>query len=71
VAAGELTTNGYVYYDLYFNSRPVCIGGLSGRLMIGIENVTDKAFRNHLATNRGLIVVEPGRNFLARYQMEF
>jgi len=70
VAAGELTTDGYVYYDLYFNSRPVRIGGVSGRLMLGIENVTDKAYRNHLATNRGLIVVEPGRNFLARYQME-
>ncbi len=71
IAAGEFTTPGYVYYDVYFNSRAVRCGSWSGRLMIGCENAGNKDYRNHLATNRGLIVSEPGRNFLVRYQMEF
>ena len=71
IVSGEFKTPGYVYYDIYVNSRAVRWGAWSGRLMIGCENVTDKDYRNHLATNRGLITSEPGRNFLARYQMEF
>ena len=71
VAEGEFKTSGYTFFDLYFNSHPFHLSSLAGRILLGIENIGDKTYRNHLATNRGLITAEPGRNVLVRYQMEW
>ncbi|MGE5352293.1 MAG: TonB-dependent receptor [Acidobacteriota bacterium] len=65
-AQGEMKTPGYAYFDLYLNSAPFKIMGSSLTAFAGIENITDKAYRNHLASNRGLLNVEPGRNFFLK-----
>ncbi|MGE5457420.1 MAG: TonB-dependent receptor domain-containing protein, partial [Methanococcaceae archaeon] len=66
VAAGEIKTPGYTYFDLYLNSAPVNFGDIKLKFYGGVENLTDKAYRNHLATNRGLTAIEPGRNFFVK-----
>jgi TonB-dependent heme/hemoglobin receptor len=71
IAEGESSTNGFATYDLRLYSRPVDIG--IGRLEIftGIDNITDRAYINHLSTNRGIIKYEPGRNFYIRIRLGF
>ena len=71
IAEGETATTGFATYDLRIYSRPLDIG--PGRLEIftGIDNITDRAYINHLSTNRGIIKYEPGRNFYIRMKLAF
>ena len=62
IADGEITTPGYAYFDMYVYSKNFNINLFDFQLICGIENMFDKLYRNHLATNRGLVTVEPGRN---------
>jgi len=71
IAEGEMVTKGYATYDLNIFSAPVKLGTASLKIFGGIENITDRAYRNHLATNRGIIKYEPGRNFYLRLKLEF
>ncbi len=71
VATGELKTAGYVLWDLYLSSMPLEVGFAKFKIFSGIENLFDKSYRNHLSTNRGLIVQEPGRNFFLRLNVEW
>jgi hemoglobin/transferrin/lactoferrin receptor protein len=71
VAAGEKATSGYARYDLSFRTSSVKIGSTQLYATGGIENITDRAYRNHLATNRGIVKSEPGRNFFGRIVFEF
>ncbi|HEX2869346.1 MAG TPA: TonB-dependent receptor [Ignavibacteriales bacterium] len=66
VSPGEVKTPGYAYFDIYLNSAPINLGSRSITVFAGIENLTDKAYRNHLASNRGLLNIEPGRNFFLK-----
>ncbi|MGD8779163.1 MAG: TonB-dependent receptor [Ignavibacteria bacterium] len=70
-AVGESKTPGYMYFDFYINSRPFDLGYFSLRLFAGVENIFDRAYRNHLSTYRGLLKTEPGRNFFAKIAMDF
>ncbi len=70
LADGEIRTPGYVYYNLYLNSRALPLGSVRSFLMLGVENLSNRAFRNHLSTNRGLVAIEPGRNFIVSWRME-
>lgn len=65
-AQGEMKTPGYATFDLYLNSVPLKLWNSSLTASAGIENIMDKAYRNHLASNRGLLNVEPGRNFFLK-----
>lgn len=71
VAEGETPTFGYASYDLRFYTKTFRLNFAHLSLFGGIENITDRAFVNHLSTNRGLIKFEPGRNFYIRMRMEF
>ncbi|MCU7494066.1 MAG: TonB-dependent receptor [Ignavibacteria bacterium] len=71
VAPGEMKTPGYAYFDLYLNSVPVDLAGSHVTFFAGVENITDKAYRNHLASNRGLLNVEPGRNFFLKMSLNW
>jgi len=71
VSEGEVETDGYVYFDAYLSSKPVRTNSFSSRLILAVENFTNASYRNHLSTNRGGITVEPGRNVLARWTIEF
>ncbi len=71
IAEGETVTPGYTYFNIYLESESVRLGSASFNLYAGIENLTDKAYRNHLSTNRGFITVEPGRNFFIKIKANF
>lgn len=62
-APGEKETAGYAYINFYVNSKPINLGLIDLKLYAGVENLTDKAYRNHLSTFRGINKLEPGRNF--------
>ncbi|MGE5398993.1 MAG: TonB-dependent receptor [Ignavibacteriales bacterium] len=68
-APGEITTPGYAYFDLYVIPATMHLGGLDLNFSAGVENLTDKSYRNHLASNRGLIAIEPGRNVFVKLNL--
>jgi hemoglobin/transferrin/lactoferrin receptor protein len=70
IATGEIRTPGYAYYTLYLNSRAIPLLGSQMFLTLGIENLTNRTFRNHLSTNRGVLAIEPGRNILFTWRSE-
>jgi len=67
----EFDTPGYVTFNAEFGSSRFKTGPVFFQVFAGIENILDKEYRNHLATNRGGIVVEPGRNFYAKLKLDF
>ncbi len=70
-AAGELNTPGYAVFNAGISSMPVKYKYFALQLFAGVENIFDKEYRNHLSSNRGLIVVEAGRNFYAKLKIDF
>ena len=71
VAPGEITTPGYVTYNLKVNFINLCLGSIKASFSVGLENLFDKGYRNHLSTNRGSITTEPGRNIFMRANLAF
>lgn len=71
VAAGELETPGYAVFNLSLNTKNIQLASANFRIFAGVENIFDKEYRNHLSTTRGLIVVEPGRNFYVKFVADF
>ncbi|NWF50981.1 MAG: TonB-dependent receptor [Ignavibacteriaceae bacterium] len=71
VAFGEKTTPGYVLLDFYISSMPFEFNLFSLKIYAGVENILDKDYRNHLSTNRGSILNEPGRNFFVKTALSF
>lgn len=71
LAEGELRTPGYTVLDTYLTTKPFPVARMVTRFVFGVENIFNHSYRNHLSTNRGLIAAEPGRNFVARWFMEF
>ncbi|MFZ1519979.1 MAG: TonB-dependent receptor [Ignavibacteriaceae bacterium] len=71
VAVGEKPTPGYLTFNFSLNFHEIKIASIILNLTGGIENILDKDYRNHLATNRGLIVSEPGRNIYVRTNIVF
>lgn len=71
IAEGEMETKGYVRYDLMLNSSLIDLNFARIQLFGGIENITDRAYRNHLATNRGMIKTEAGRNVFVKLKVMF
>ncbi len=69
VAEWEMDTSGYSLFDFYLNSRSFNLGRMNSQVFLGIENIFDRAYRDHLSTNRGSIVVEPGRNISIRWRL--
>lgn len=70
-AAGEKATGGYAIYHAGFSSVPVSFGSMQAEISGGIQNIFDRSYRNHLATNRGIIKDEPGRNFFVKITLRF
>jgi hemoglobin/transferrin/lactoferrin receptor protein len=72
VAAGEVSTPGYATFNIGLSSTQIDIFKyVKCRLFAGVENILDKSYRNHLASNRGSITVEPGRNFYFKLGLDF
>jgi hemoglobin/transferrin/lactoferrin receptor protein len=71
IAKGEINTPGYVYSNIGFNFTNIEVYNFTLNFSTGIENIFNKEYRNHLSTNRGLIVCEPGRNFYLKTIIAF
>jgi outer membrane receptor protein involved in Fe transport len=71
VAPGESTTESYFLSDFSIYSSSKELGITSFQIFAGVDNVFNKAYRNHLATNRGMILSEPGRNVFIKLVMKF
>jgi hemoglobin/transferrin/lactoferrin receptor protein len=71
IAIGETATESYFLSDFSLYSGTKELGITSFQLFAGVDNVFDKSYRNHLATNRGMILVEPGRNVFVKLVMRF
>jgi hemoglobin/transferrin/lactoferrin receptor protein len=71
IAIGETATDSYFLSDFSLYSASKEIGITSFQLFAGVDNVFNKSYRNHLATNRGLILTEPGRNVFVKLVMRF
>ncbi len=70
-AIGETATDSYFLSDFSLYSATKEIGMTSFQIFAGVDNVFNKSYRNHLATNRGLILTEPGRNVFVKLVMRF
>jgi hemoglobin/transferrin/lactoferrin receptor protein len=70
-ATGEFDTPGYAVFNAGLVSMPMKTKYATVQLFAGVENIFDKEYRNHLASNRGLITIEPGRNFYAKLKVDF
>ena len=71
IGSGEKESTGYASYDLNIYSAPIKLDFAELKIFGGIENITDRAYINHLGTNRGIVKYEPGRNFYVRMRVEF
>ncbi len=71
IADGEVSTDGYFKYDIFLNSKTINLKFAKLQLHGGIENIGDCAYTNHLSTNRGMISIEPGRNFFVKMNLIF
>jgi outer membrane receptor protein involved in Fe transport len=71
IASGEKPSKGYASYDFGIYSDPVKIWNIRFEAFGGIQNITDRAYMNHLSTNRGIIKYEPGRNFYLKLRFSF
>jgi len=71
IAIGETATDSYFISDFSLYSVAKEFGVTSFQLFAGVDNVFNKSYRNHLATNRGLILTEPGRNVFVKLVMRF
>ncbi|MEA2105994.1 MAG: TonB-dependent receptor [Bacteroidota bacterium] len=71
IAEGETETKGFTRFDLRIHSALFNLEFAKVQFFGGIENIGDRAYRNHLATNRGAIAIEPGRNFYLKMKVLF
>ena len=71
VAPGEFPTPGYATFDFRLNTSTLQYNFLKFQFFAGVENILNKSYRDHLASNRGLVTSEPGRNFYLKMNMEF
>jgi len=59
----ELETPGYAYFNFTVYTNNLNFFRTTHQFFFRVDNINDKAYRNHLSTNRGAMVEEPGRNF--------
>jgi len=71
VADGEFTTPGYAVFNFYTGINKLFLSGYEIGFDLGIENIFDNDYRNHLSTNRGSVTSEPGRNFFFKAKFVF
>jgi len=69
ISEGEKETPGYVLLNASIFSNKFRIGEVHFQAAAGVENILDKAYRDHLSTNRGLIDIEPGRNIFLKLRL--
>ncbi|NUN08863.1 MAG: TonB-dependent receptor [Ignavibacteriaceae bacterium] len=71
VAHGEEMTSGYAVYNISVSSPAFKFNRSEVRMFAGIDNIFNKAYRNHLSTARGSVTIEPGRNIFFKANVAF
>ncbi|MFW6145244.1 MAG: TonB-dependent receptor [bacterium] len=71
VADNEETTSGYVLFNINMASEEIDLEYCKLRIFGGIKNIFNKAYRNHLSSNRGMMDLQPGRNIHLKMQLKF
>ena len=71
ISEGEKETPGYILLNASVASDKFRIGIINLTAVAGVENIFDKAYRDHLSTNRGLIDIEPGRNIFLKLRLSW
>jgi hemoglobin/transferrin/lactoferrin receptor protein len=69
--AGEIRTPGYTVYNLYLSTDKFSVSVAHLKFAAGLENIFNKNYRDHLATDRGLIKSEPGRNAFLKMELSW
>lgn len=66
VAPTETPTQGYAVFNFDIHSMPIMLKRTALQLFAGVDNILDKAYKNHLFNTRGLDFYEPGRNIFMK-----
>ncbi len=70
VAPKEQTTDGWATINAKVGYKMV-LGATRHDVVLGVDNLLDKQYRNHLSTSRGVDLAEPGINLYGAWKMEF
>ncbi len=70
VAPGEPTTDGWATVNAKVGYKLVT-GSATHDFIIGVDNLFDTEYSNHLSTSRGLELSDPGINVYCAYKVEF
>ena len=65
-ADGETKTPGHIIFNFDIQSAAYKVKNATVKLVAGVDNLLDKAYKNHLFGTRGLDFYEPGRNVFAK-----
>jgi outer membrane receptor protein involved in Fe transport len=65
-ADGETKTPGHIIFNFDIQSATYKVKNATLKLVAGVDNILDKAYKNHLFGTRGLDFYEPGRNVFAK-----
>lgn len=69
IADGETATDGYGIVNINLNSAQYTLGDVKLQAFLGVKNLFNTEYTNHLATNRGGITVEPGTNLFVKLRI--
>ena len=70
-AETETQTAGHVILNFDVQSARIKVDETALKLFAGMENILDKAYKNHLFATRGFDYYEPGRNVYVKVKWEF
>ncbi|MCB0731743.1 MAG: TonB-dependent receptor [Ignavibacteriae bacterium] len=70
VGSDENRTPGFTYFDFSISTEKFNYGLTNISLSVGIENIFNRKYREHLSTYRGINLFEPGRNIFAKLILE-
>jgi hemoglobin/transferrin/lactoferrin receptor protein len=57
--------------NLVANTEPVSLMGVAVKFTLGVKNLLNYAYQEHLSTLRGINRLEPGRNFFVKAKMNW
>jgi len=70
-AESETQTPGYMILNIDVQSVALNLKNCNLKLSAGVQNLLDKAYKNHLFGTRGFDYYEPGRNIFAKLNLNF
>ncbi|OQY26816.1 MAG: hypothetical protein B6244_12575 [Candidatus Cloacimonetes bacterium 4572_55] len=70
VALDEATTDGSQIIEIRAGYKGFALTNIRHSLTLGVKNLTDSQYKNHLTRSRGFELYEPGRSFYLAWSME-